>query len=318
MRTVTVPGPDLPLSDYCLGTMYFGSKVDVHTSLHLMDLYAAHGGNFLDSANKYASWLPGFQGGESEQVIGRWLKNHPRDRYVITSKVGFPYGDIPRSLAAKYIISECEKSLTRLGTDYIDIYFAHTQDLDTSIEETLKAFDSLLQSGKIRAIGASNFDAWPLAEAGCSARQHHLPAFSVLQQRYSYLQPVLGADFGTQKVLTPEQIDYCARRELLVMAYSPLLGGLYEHADAQLPIQYDSALNRNRLRLLREAASEYGCTPSQLVLSWMAASSPAIVPLVTASREEHLLDNLKQVPTEQVHEFAERLNNLDRFTIKYS
>lgn len=318
MRTVTLPALGMPLSDYCLGTMYFGSKVDLKTSLRLMDLYAAHGGNFLDSANKYASWVPGFQGGESEQVVGRWLKDHPRDRYIITSKVGFPYGDIPRSLAAKYIISECEKSLTRLGTDYIDIYFAHTQDPDTPIEESLKAFDSLIQSGKIRAIGASNFDAWPLAEAGCAARQHALPAFSVLQQRYSCLQPVLGADFGTQKVLTPEQIDYCARRELLVMAYSPLLGGLYEHADEPLPIQYDSALNRNRLRVLRESASEYGCTPSQLVLSWMAFSSPVIVPLVTASREEHLLDNLKQVPEAQVREFAERLDSLDRFTIKYS
>lgn len=318
MRTVTLPVLGDSVSDYCLGTMYFGSKVDLKTSLRLMDVYAEQGGNFLDSANKYASWISGFQGGESEQVLGRWLKGRPRDRYVVTSKVGFPYGDVPKSLAPKYIVSECEKSLARLGTDYIDIYFAHSQDPDTPVEESLEAFDVLLQSGKVRAIGASNFDAWRLAEAGCVARQRSLPCFSALQQRYTYMQPVLGADFGTQKVLTPEQVDYCARREVLVMAYSPLLGGLYEQADPELPVQYDCRMNRDRLRLLKDAVSEYGCTPSQLILSWMAASSPAVVPLVTASREEHLLDNLRQVESARVQQFAERLNNLDRFTIKYS
>ena len=159
MRRIEIPSAELQVSSYCLGTMYFGSKVPVDTSLTLLDAYADRGGNFLDSANKYASWIEGFSGGESERVIGRWLKDRPRDRFVVTSKVGFPYGDVPRSLRADVIVSECEKSLRRLGTDYIDIYFAHAEDAGTPVEETLRAFDKLIRDGKVRCIGASNHQA---------------------------------------------------------------------------------------------------------------------------------------------------------------
>lgn len=316
MKRIVLPVLGDTVSRYCLGTMYFGSKVGEADAYRLLDLYAGAGGNFLDSANKYASWLPGFRGGESETLLGRWLKGKPRDRYVITSKVGFPYGEIPQSLAPKYIISECERSLKRLGTDYIDLYFAHSQDPATPIEESLKAFDVLLQSGKVRAIGASNFDAWRLAEAGCVARGQGWASFTALQQRYTYLQPVLGADLGTQKALSPEQIDYCRERGVLPMAYSPLMGGFYEHTSPILPLPYDSLQNNNRLALLRASAHAYGCTPSQLVLSWMA--SEGIVPLVTASREEHLLENLREVDEALVREFSAQLESQDRFTTKYS
>ena len=211
MRRIEIPSAELQVSSYCLGTMYFGSKVPVDTSLTLLDAYADRGGNFLDSANKYASWIEGFSGGESERVIGRWLKDRPRDRFVVTSKVGFPYGDVPRSLRADVIVSECEKSLRRLGTDYIDIYFAHAEDAGTPVEETLRAFDKLIRDGKVRCIGASNHQAWRLAEAELMARAAGLPHYVVLQQRFSYLQPVVGADFGTQLPLTPEQTDFlCA------------------------------------------------------------------------------------------------------------
>ncbi len=316
MKTTTLPVLGDTVSTYCLGTMYFGTKVDKATSFSLLDIYAEAGGNFLDSANKYASWVPGFQGGESETLLGEWLQGKPRDRYVVTSKLGFPYGEVPRSLAPKYIISECEKSLRRLGTDYIDLYFAHAQDPATPIEETLKAFDALLQSGKVRAIGASNFDAWRLAEARCAALENHVASFCVLQQRYTCLQPVLGADLGTQMVLTPEQIDFCRERGLLLMAYSPLLAGLYEKEDGELPVQYNSEHNIKMLALIRECAREYACTPSQLVLSWLAGEG--IVPLVTASREAHLRENLRQLDDVQVKTFAEKLDALDRFTVKYN
>lgn len=105
-----------------LGTMYFGSKTDEHNSISLLDLYTEYGGNFLDSANKYASWVPGFQGGESEMLIGKWMKQRQnRQQMFIASKVGFPYGNIPRSLEKKIIISECERSLKRLVVETIDL-----------------------------------------------------------------------------------------------------------------------------------------------------------------------------------------------------
>ena len=152
MRRIEIPSAELQVSSYCLGTMYFGSKVPVDTSLTLLDAYADRGGNFLDSANKYASWIEGFSGGESERVIGRWLKDRPRDRFVVTSKVGFPYGDVPRSLRADVIVSECEKSLRRLGTDYIDIYQLHCAPRVYRPGEEDGVYDWLLQKKKEGAI----------------------------------------------------------------------------------------------------------------------------------------------------------------------
>ena len=318
MRRIEIPSAELQVSSYCLGTMYFGSKVPVDTSLTLLDAYADRGGNFLDSANKYASWIEGFSGGESERVIGRWLKDRPRDRFVVTSKVGFPYGDVPRSLRADVIVSECEKSLRRLGTDYIDIYFAHAEDAGTPVEETLRAFDKLIRDGKVRCIGASNHQAWRLAEAELMARAAGLPHYVVLQQRFSYLQPVVGADFGTQVPLTPEQTDFCARHGVLLMAYSPLLGGLYEKPEIPVPVQYRSEHSDKLLELLRRRAAEWGYTPSQLVLGWMLALSPCVVPEVTASRLEHLEANLREVDPAHAAVFAEEVASVDSFTVKYS
>jgi len=151
-----------------LGTMYFGSRVDERASFDILDCYVAHGGTFLDSANKYASWVPGFQGGESECLIGRWMKDHGnRHQLFITSKVGFPYDNIPRSLKKETIVSECEKSLTRMGVDAIDLFFAHAFDEATLPEETMEAFYQLIKSGKIRFAGASNYYAWQLCHSPC-------------------------------------------------------------------------------------------------------------------------------------------------------
>jgi len=127
-----------------LGTMYFGSRVDEETSFKLLNKYVESGCSFLDTANKYASWIPGFQGGESESLIGKWMKQkNNRQNMFITSKVGFPYGNIPRSLKKEIIILECEKSLKRLGVEVIDLYFAHAFDNNTPQEETMEAFHSL-------------------------------------------------------------------------------------------------------------------------------------------------------------------------------
>lgn len=315
MNITTIDG--IVVSDICLGTMYFGTMVPESVSLRLLDIYAEAGGNFLDSANKYASWVPGFYGGESERIIGKWLKGKARDQYVITSKVGFPYGKVPRSLKAREIVQECEKSLKRLGCDYIDFYFAHTQDEETPIEESLQAFDSLIQSGKIRLIGASNYDVWRLAESDWQADRLNTTRYRILQQRYSLLQPVLGADFGTQKVLSPEHIDYCNRHNIHIMAYSPLLGGLYEQQEPDIPIQYQSQSNLDRLKLLHRFACERECTPNQLVIGWMRAQTPSILPIVTSSSEAHLRDNLQETEPENARVFAKVVFQQNRFNVKY-
>ncbi len=227
MKKVQLGNTGEEISVAGLGTMYFGSKLDEKTSLRLIDMYVDHGGNFLDSANKYASWLPGFQGGESETIIGKWLKQNPgTSNLLITSKVGFPYGEIPRTLKKEIIISECEISLARLGVETIDIYFAHAYDRETPIEETMEAFFQLKKSGKIRYAGASNYTGWRLEEANHVAQAQGWEGYCCLQQRHTYLDPVSRADFNNQEFLTPEIEDFCLRKNLNIIAYTPLLGRL--------------------------------------------------------------------------------------------
>ena len=297
------------ISSMGLGTMYFGSKTDEKTAVELLDLYADHGGSFLDSANKYASWVPGFQGGESEHLIGRWLKNNGnRQNMFISSKVGFPYGDIPRSLKKEIIISECEKSLKRLGTDTIDLYFAHTYDADTPVEEIMEAFFKLKTEGKIRYAGASNYAAWQLSEANQTAGLQGWKGFTCIQQFHTYLQPALRADFGNQRILTPEIQDFCLRKKLSIIAYSPLLAGAYVRNDVPIPVQFrgkDTDYKRNTLKTL---AKELSVSANAVVLAWMMQSSPAVIPLITGSSVMQLKENIQAASLNLSEEHMKILN----------
>jgi len=294
MRKITLGKTGIEISVMGLGCMYFGSKVDERTSFRLMDLYQEHGGNFLDSANKYASWLPDGRGGESEMLIGRWLKQKGRAAdLLISSKVGFPYGDVPRSLKKEIIVSECELSLRRLGVECIDLYFAHAYDSNTPIEETMEAFYQLKKAGKIRFVGASNYMAWRLEEANSLAALKDWEGYCCLQQRHTYLEPSIRTAFGNQQVLTPGEVDLCQEKEISLMAYSPLLGGIYGKPDNVLPIQYQSLLNDQKKASLGALTSRLPLTANQIVLSWMLHSSPQVIPLVTGSNENQLKENLE-------------------------
>jgi aryl-alcohol dehydrogenase-like predicted oxidoreductase len=285
-----------------LGTMYFGSKLDERTSFDMLDYYTEQGGILLDTANKYASWVPGFEGGESERVIGKWMRGKSnRPGLFITSKVGFPYGDIPRSLKKEIIISECEKSLERLGTGTIDLYFAHAPDPLTPVEETMEAFYRLKKEGKIRNAGASNYAAWQLCEARTAANLQEWEGFACIQQRHTYLEPVLRANFGAQLVLTPELEEYCSREKLGIMAYSPLLGGAYVKEDLPLQIHYRSAANDVRMARLKEVAGELNASINRVVLAWMVLSSPVIIPLVAGSSIDQIKENLLPVSLSRSH-----------------
>ena len=291
-----------------LGCMYFGTKVDKITSFRLLDMYVDHGGNFLDSANKYASWLPGCKGGESETLLGKWLKQDsaPSD-LLISSKVGFPYGKIPRTLKKEIIVSECEKSLRRLGVETIDLYFAHAYDRNTPIEETMEAFHQLKKEGKIRYAGASNYTGWRLEEANSVARSQGWEGYTCLQQRHTYLEPSARAEFNNQEFLSPEIADLCQRKSLSIIAYSPLLGGFYSRTKAPLPALYQNALNEERLVSLRNACSETGFSPTQLVLAWMISNSPQVIPLLGCSSSSQLKENLVAVTNSLDPEVVQRL-----------
>ena len=309
MNLVKLENTDAKISCLGLGTMYFGSKIDVSGSFDMLDYYAQNGGAFLDSANKYASWIPECVGGESETIIGKWMKERQnRQSMFISSKVGFAYGDIPRSLSKDVIISECEKSLTRMKVETIDLYFAHAYDAATPIEETMEAFHELKKSGKIRYAGASNFYAWQLSEANAIANEQGWEGFCCLQQRHTYLEPSLRANFGTQLVLTPELIDFCETKNITIMAYSPLLAGAYVDTKKNIPVQYQSFTNDFRLKVLNEIAKELNVTANAVVLAWMIQSQSKIIPMVTGSSVNQLKENLVALEINLSVEQLQRLN----------
>ncbi len=183
--------------------------------------------------------MPGYVGGESETLLGRWMREHnARSQLFVASKVGFEMPGVERGLRARQIEEECEKSLKRLGVDTIDLYYAHRDDRSTSMEETLEAFDKLLKAGKVRFIGASNFSFWRLEEARWVSQTQGWAEYCCIQQRYSYVRPKPGVDFDPQVAANEDLLDYCKTRDITLLAYSPLLRGAYTRPDRLFPEQY--------------------------------------------------------------------------------
>ena len=293
MKTISLGHTGISVSALCLGAMYFGTRNDEAASFRLLDEYLDAGGTFIDTANIYAHWVEGFKGQDSEALLGRWMKaRHNRRRVFIATKVGFQYGDVQRGLTARQIESECEKSLLLLGLEAIDLYYAHVDDRSTPQEETLGAFSRLVQAGKVRFIGASNFAAWRLEEARSISQSHAWVEYCCIQQRHTYLRPRPGAGFDPQMALNADLMDYCRNRKLSLLAYSALLGGAYTRPDRAIGAQYQGADTDARLSVLRRIAQEKGVTPNQVILAWMLHSNPVVLPLIAASTSEQLKENI--------------------------
>ena len=309
MKKLPLGDTRVEVSAFCLGAMYFGSRTDETTSYQLLDQYVEAGGSFIDTANIYARWVPGFVGGESESLLGKWMKERRnRDQLFIATKVGFEYPGVERGLRASQIAEECDKSLKRMSIDTIDLYYAHVDDRNTPIEETMEAFDKLSKSGKVRFIGASNFLAWRLEEARWASKTNAWPAYCCIQQRYSYMRPKPGANFDPQVAANDDLLSYCRARGITMLAYSPLLGGAYTRADRSFSEQYLGPDTDARLLALKAVAEEVGGTANQVVLAWMVQSDPPVIPLVAASTTEQMQENLGAMKVELSAEQMARLN----------
>lgn len=293
METVELGTTGEDVSALCLGTMYFGSRVDEETAWEMLDAYYDAGGRFLDTANIYATWVEGYDEPESEPLLGEWLDERGvRDEMFIATKVGFPYGDVPKSLAPDLIEQEAERSLDRLGIDTIDLYYAHVDDYDTPQEETMAAFQRLIDDGKVRHIGASNFVAWRLQRANAIAEHNGWTPYSCVQPRYSYLIPNRGADFGGQVPATDELVDYADRNGLTILPFSPLLQGCYGREDRRIPDQYVNTENKLKMDLVGEISETYSVNGNQIVLAWMHQTDRSIVPVFGCSSLDQLEQNL--------------------------
>ncbi|MBO5777970.1 MAG: aldo/keto reductase [Clostridia bacterium] len=292
MKKVEFKRAGLTVSNICLGTMMYGTQVSEKDAFEQLDLYLEMGGNFLDTSNNYAHWWPGASGDESETLLGKWLAERKcRDQLVIATKVGFDRHGEGAGLTAKQIEYWCDESLRKLGTDYIDLYYAHTDDKNTPLEETMEAFDRLVKKGKVRSLGASNFYTWRMCEAKNIAEKNGLTDYTVNQPCFTYLFTKggykLAYEFNVNA--TEERLRYLAANDIPLVAYSCLAKGGYDDP-TRLPDFYEAGA---RMEAVQTFAKELGLTPSQLVTAWLLAQDrlpnrPTVVPLFSSSRIDHL------------------------------
>jgi aryl-alcohol dehydrogenase-like predicted oxidoreductase len=276
----------LMVSPLCFGGNVLGWTVDEKTSFSLLDAWVDAGFNFIDTADTYSRWAPGHVGGESETVIGRWLKQGGRrDKVVIATKVGMDMGQ-GATLKPDYIRRAVEDSLRRLQVEQIDLYQSHQDDPDTPLEATLEAFASLVTSGKVRAIGASNFNATRLAEALDTSRRLGLPRYESLQPLYN-LYDRAGFEGGLR--------DVCLHNEVGVINYYALAAGFLTgkyrtQADADKSVRGKNTvrkyLNERGLAVLGaldQVAARLGVTASQVAVAWNMAQPGITSPIASAT-----------------------------------
>ena len=284
----------LQIAPIVFGGNVFGWTADEARSFQLLDAFVDAGFNAIDTADVYSRWVPGHQGGESETVIGRWLKANParRQQVLLFTKVGMDMGDENKGLGKLWIERAVEDSLRRLNTDVIDLYQSHRPDPETSYEETLDVYDRLMKAGKIRAFGCSNFDARQLAEAQDSARINALPPYQTLQPEYN-LYDRAGYDGPLR--------DLAMQQGLGVITYyslaSGFLTGKYRtEADlGQSPRgggvkKYMNPRGMRILAALDQVAQRHGTHPGVVALAWLIGREGVTAPIASATSVEQLKD----------------------------
>ena len=277
---------DLTIAPLVLGGNVFGWTADAQASFAVLDAFVAGGGTMIDTADVYSAWAPGHKGGESEQVIGDWLRRSGRRGAVqIATKVGMLPGEGGAKLAPARIAAACDASLRRLGVDTIDLYFAHQDDEDIPQAEVLGAFGRLIDAGKVRVIGASNFRAMRLKSANDIARTQGLPHYHALQPEYNLV---------SRHKFEGELQDYCIEHNIGVVPYyglaSGFLTGKYRSAgDLGKSVRGGrmGALLEGKgpdvLAAMDEVAAQTGATPAQIALAWLAAQPGVTAPIASAT-----------------------------------
>jgi aryl-alcohol dehydrogenase-like predicted oxidoreductase len=283
----------LSIAPLVLGGNVFGWTLDEHRSFEVLDAFVEHGFNAIDTADVYSAWAPGNSGGESETIIGKWLKARPgiRGKVVIFTKVGSDLGKPGhKGLSEKWILQGVEGSLKRLGVDSIDLYFSHWPDPQTPHEETLRAYEKLLGAGKIKAIGASNLDAGQLHEAITAAEKSALPHYQALQPEYN-LYDRASYDGALR--------DLCIKEKLGVVTYYSLASGfltgkyrsrsdLAQSARGRGVAKYLNARGQAILKALDEVSARHESKPAEVALAWLMAREGVTAPIASATSRSHV------------------------------
>jgi len=316
------------VSVLALGTMHFGTATDEATSFAILDRYAEAGGTFIDTADNYAFWT-GTQGGESEELLGRWRRSRGASgEIVIATKLGARplapgrtsytgYTGNAEGLSARVIRESSERSRDRLGMARLDLLYAHIDDPDVPLGETVEAFAALVAEGTVGLLGVSNHWAWQVERARGLAAASGLPGYEVLQYQHSYLRPRTDlpgsrSPDGMPGMVGGDLLSYLrAEPQLTMVAYSPLLRGGYvrqDRLDAAEFAEYDHPGTQARMAALREVAKDAGATVNQVVLAWLIGGQVPIIPLIGASSVAQLDESLAAVDLELTEQQRTRLD----------
>ncbi|HEX5285101.1 MAG TPA: aldo/keto reductase [Bryocella sp.] len=291
MQTRALGTSGLKIVPLVLGGNVFGWTIDEAQSFQVLDAFVDRGFNCIDTADVYSSWVPGHTGGESETIIGRWLAHSgKRDKVILATKVGMKMPNVGEGLRKDYILREVEQSLKRLQTDFIDLYQSHKDDESTPLEETLEAYAGLLKSGKIRAIGASNYKGARLTQAMEIAKQQNLPAYTTLQPDYNLYD---------RQAYESDLAPVAARYGLGVIPYFSLASGFLTGKYQSL----EDTKGRNRgsrvekyfndrgmkiLGALKQVSGETGAQQASVALAWLLAQPTITAPIASATSPQQL------------------------------
>ena len=277
---------ELHIAPLILGGNVFGWTADQNTSFAVLDAFVAGGGTMIDTADVYSAWAPGHKGGESESVIGAWLKaSGKRDQVQIATKVGMLPGEGGEKLAPARIAAACDASLQRLGVETIDLYFAHQDDDAVAQEDALAAFAKLIDAGKVRALGASNFHAARLKSANDAATAHGLPHYHVLQPEYNLV---------SRHKFEGQLQDYCVEHNIGVVPYYGLASG-YLTGKYRSAADFGKSVRGGRMQAFMDGtgpavlaamdaiAEESGASLAQIALAWLTAQPGVTAPIASAT-----------------------------------
>ncbi len=312
----------IKVSELCLGTMTFGREADKDTSFKIMDRFVEEGGNFFDTANVYNQ-------GVSEEIIGEWLSKVDREDIFIATKVRFPMGEGPNSggLTRKHILKSLNDSLSRLGTDYVDLLQVHAWDPLTPIKETMKALHSVVEQGKARYIGASNFRGWQIAKSLEVSRLNGFHEFASIQPQYSLLC----------RATEYEILPLSRSENLAVLPWSPLKGGALSGKYARnkhisgdnnrvsenikmgrkAPWESNEDYFWKVIEAVRKAAETTGKTPSQVALNWLLSNDAVTSPIIGARNLQQLNENINSTGWELDRDTLALLDEASRLYVTY-
>ncbi len=301
---------------FCFGGNVFGWTIDEPTSFKVLDAFVDRGLDFIDTADVYSKWAPGNKGGESETIIGNWLKKSgKRDKIILATKVGKPMGEDKKGLSRAYITKAVDASLKRLQTDYIDLYQSHEDDKDTPLLETLETFTDLIKQGKVRAVGASNYSSNRLREALQVSKENSLARYECLQPEYNLYERE-----HYESALEP----LCTDNNIGVINYYALASGFLtgkyrSENDLSKSTRGGGVkkyLNHRGFKILNaldEVAARYNVTPGSIALAWVLARPGITAPIASATSVQQLDEAIKALHIKLDNEAINLLNTASSY-----